>query len=187
MVITAIFTALLLLEIFIPNLGNIHLFPGLPAITTIPLTVAVFANLQSYQSSFWFGALWGLLSLLMAYLAPGDLVTVILFQNPLIAVLPRALAGLSAGIIAKKSGYIYQFLSGALASLMNTGLVILLASVFYQNNSTLLNHLKAGPSASLFIILISSLALNGILELIFSAVLTPLLVTPLKQILIKKK
>ena len=40
--VSAVFVAILLLEAFIPNVGYITILPGLPAITTIPLTVAVF-------------------------------------------------------------------------------------------------------------------------------------------------
>lgn len=90
-----------------------------------------------------FGLLWGLTSLIRAYAAPNSLVTILLFQNPVICLLPRVLAGYLAGLIIlpfKKQaktdkGLIAGYtLSGLTASIANTLLVILLSAVFYWND-----------------------------------------------------
>lgn len=41
MTILAVFVALLIVQTFVPNVGYIRILPALPAITTIPLTIAV--------------------------------------------------------------------------------------------------------------------------------------------------
>ncbi|MBA1393908.1 ECF transporter S component, partial [Lactobacillus sp. XV13L] len=43
--ISAVFVAILILQSFVPNIGYIRILPALPAITTIPLTVAIYGSL----------------------------------------------------------------------------------------------------------------------------------------------
>ena len=192
MALSAIFIALLLLESFVPNIGYITIIPGLPAITTIPLTIAVYACLSGAKAGAGLGLLWGLTSLLRAYVAPNGLVTILLFQNPVIAILPRMLAGFFAGLIGKRfdnkfkaesarvTGYT---LSGLVASITNTLVVIILSWLFYANNShALLKALgQTNNTNPLLLILLVSLGANGIAEALFSGIVTPLIVTPLKH------
>lgn len=188
--ITAVFTAILLLEAFIPNIGNITIFPGLPTITIIPLTVAVYACLMGPKAGAGFGLAWGLTSLIRAYAAPNSLVTILLFQNPVICLLPRVLAGYLAGLTVlsfKKwaktdKGLIAGYtLSGLIASIANTLLVILLSAAFYWNDpGKLLSALgQSGSGKSLLIVLLAALGANGTVEALFSGIVTPLVVTPL--------
>lgn len=58
--ITAIFIALLLIQTFTPNIGYIRILPTLPAITTIPLTIAVYSSLMGYKQGSKLGFFWGL-------------------------------------------------------------------------------------------------------------------------------
>ena len=44
--ITAVFAALLIIQTFVPNVGYIRIIPALPAITTIPITIAVYGTLM---------------------------------------------------------------------------------------------------------------------------------------------
>ncbi|MFR0585510.1 ECF transporter S component [Lactobacillus porci] len=188
--ITAVFTAILLLEAFIPNIGNITIFPGLPTITIIPLTVAVYACLMGPKAGAGFGLAWGLTSLIRAYAAPNSLVTILLFQNPVICLLPRVLAGYLAGLTVSSfkkwaktdKGLIAGYtLSGLIASIANTLLVILLSAAFYWNDpGKLLSALgQSGSGKSLLIILLAALGANGTVEALFSGIVTPLVVTPL--------
>ena len=190
--ITAVFTAILLLEAFIPNIGNITIFPGLPTITIIPLTVSVYACLMGPKAGAGFGLAWGLTSLIRAYAAPNSLVTILLFQNPVICLLPRVLAGYLAGLIIlpfKKQtktdkGLIAGYtLSGLTASIANTLLVILLSAVFYWNDpGKLLGALgQSGSSKSLLIILLTALGASGTVEALFSGIVTPIVAAPLSH------
>ncbi|MGM9904774.1 ECF transporter S component [Lactobacillus sp.] len=186
--ISAVFVAILLLEAFIPNVGYITILPGLPAITTIPLTVAVFASLRGPKASAAFGLVWGLTSLIRAYAAPNGLVTILLFQNPLIALLPRVAAGWAAGMAGQladkwegKRPLAYA-LSGLFASAVNTLMVILLSDlVYFSHPQKLALALGAKSGQSLLVILFTALAVNGILEAVFSGLITPLITAPLKQ------
>ncbi|WP_270447322.1 ECF transporter S component [Lactobacillus delbrueckii] len=186
--VSAVFVAILLLEAFIPNVGYITILPGLPAITTIPLTVAVFASLRGPKAGAAFGLVWGLTSLLRAYAAPNGLVTILLFQNPLIALLPRLAAGWAAGLAGQLADKwesrkpLAYALSGLLASAVNTLMVILLSDlVYFSHPQKLALALGAKSGQSLLVILFTALAVNGILEAVFSGLITPLITAPLKK------
>ncbi|TSO25391.1 ECF transporter S component [Lactobacillus sp. LL6] len=192
MTILAVFVALLIVQTFVPNVGYIRILPALPAITTIPLTIAVFGTLMGPKMGAEFGLIWGITRLIVAYTQPGDMVSLMLFQNPAISLIPSILSGYFAGLITaklsdkdltiRKVGYIF---SGAVASLTNTFLVIGLVSIFFMNNpASLTSYLgNFNQSTPLFIILISVLGINGLVEAAFTAIVVPIIVTPLNYIL----
>ncbi|GAA3634814.1 ECF transporter S component [Lactobacillus hamsteri] len=185
--ITAIFAAILILQTFVPNIGYVRILPTLPAITTIPLTIAIYGSLMGPKSGLLFGLFWGITRLIVAYTQPGDMVSLMLFQNPIISLVPSIVAGWLPGLIGKymhqeEIGYI---LSGAVTSLANTFLVIGLTSLLFMNNAaSLIKYLgNTTGSNSLFIVLIVALGINGVVESVFTAVLTPIIVLPLKKVL----
>lgn len=185
--ITAVFAAILIIQTFVPNIGYIRILPALPAITTIPLTIAIYSTLLGPKAGSLFGLFWGLTRLIVAYTQPGDLVSLMLFQNPIISLVPSIVAGFLPGWIAKithrnKLAYV---LSGASASISNTLLVICLTSLFFMNNSaTLMKYLgNTNGSKSLFIVLLVALGGNGIAEAIFTAILTPVIAIPVHKAL----
>lgn len=187
--ITAIFVAILLIQTFAPNIGYIRILPTLPAITTIPLTIAVYSSLLGYKKGTEFGLLWGITRLIVAYVQPGDLVSLLLFRNVFISLIPSIVAGLVPGVISKLkskiSSPIVYFLAGAFTSLANTFFVILLTTLFYFNNSkALLQALNfQNSNNSLFVILILALGFSGLVEMIFTAIATSVIVLPLKRVL----
>ena len=194
MTITAIFIALLIVQTFVPNIGYVRILPALPAITTIPLTIAIYGTIMGPKWGSMFGLVWGLTRLIVAYTQPGDMVSLLLFQNPIISLVPSILAGDFPGAITKllmtrdntvkRWGYA---LSGAVTSLTNTFLVITLASLFFMNDpaslTMYLGHFSQGTS--LFVILMISLGMNGLVEAIFTAVVVPMIVTPLNYVMKK--
>ncbi|RMC51811.1 ECF transporter S component [Lactobacillus sp. ESL0228] len=192
MAITALFVAIFLLQTFVPNIGYIRILPTLPAITTVPLTVAVYGLLMGPKKGLCFGLLWGALRFIQAYIQPADIVSIMLFRNPVIALVPSILAGLFPGLV----GYIFEqkavkvkqlgyLIAGAVTSLTNTVMVILLTSIFFANRSTeLMGYMgKFANGTPLLLALIIALGMNGIIEAVFTAVLAPLIVTPLKKTL----
>lgn len=185
--ITAIFAAILILQTFVPNIGYVRILPTLPAITTIPLTIAIYGSLMGPKSGLLFGLFWGITRLIVAYTQPGDMVSLMLFQNPIISLVPSIVAGWLPGLISK---YMHQeeisyILSGAVTSLANTFLVIGLTSVLFMNNAaSLMKYLgNTTGSNSLFVVLVVALGINGLIEAVFTAVLTPIIVLPLKKVL----
>lgn len=120
--ITAIFAAILILQTFVPNIGYVRILPTLPAITTIPLTIAIYGSLMGAKSGLLFGLFWGITRLVVAYTQPGDMVSLMLFQNPIISLVPSIIAGWLPGLISKRmhDKEISYILSGAVTSLANT-------------------------------------------------------------------
>lgn len=184
--ITAIFAAILILQTFVPNIGYVRILPTLPAITTIPLTITLYSVLMGPKSGLLFGLFWGITRLIVAYTQPGDMVSLMLFQNPIISIVPSIVAGWLPGLIAKKMKIkeISYILSGAVASLANTFLVLGLTTLFFMNNSaTLMKYLgNTSGSSSLFIVLIAALGMNGLIEAVFTAVLTTIIGLPLQKV-----
>lgn len=188
--ITAIFAALLIVQTFVPNIGYIRIIPALPAITTIPMTIAIYGTLMGPKAGLGFGLFWGLTRLVVAYTQPGDMVSLMLFQNPVISIVPSVLAGYFPGLISKafaktnyaKLGYI---ISGAVTSLTNTVMVIVLTSLFFMHDPATLVHYLGNYSSSkpLILILIAALGMNGVLEAVFTAVVVPIIVTPLNLVM----
>lgn len=188
--ITAIFMAIILLQNFVPFLGSIRILPALPAITTIPATIAIYSLLMGSKFGSLLGLFWGLISLYRAYTQPGDLVSLMLFQNPIIAIVPRVLAGFFPGLIGKylpkinfKKTILGYTLGGLSASVVNTVFVVLLTSLIFGNSKTLMHNLGDVQNTPIITVLSVALAANGISEAIFTAIVTPIVVKPLKQVL----
>lgn len=190
--ITAVFLAILILQTFVPNIGYIRILPALPAITTVPLTVAVYSSLLSPSYGIVFGLIWGLTRLIVAYTQPGDMVSLLLFRNPIIALVPSLFAGFLPSLLTNYftqknleiKKWVYA-LNGCIASITNTVLVIVLASLFFMKNPNELianiGNFTAGMP--LFLVLLISLGINGLIEAIFTALVTPLIVSPLHYIM----
>ena len=191
MTITAVFAAILIMQTFLPNIGYVRIIPVLPvAITTIPMTIAIYGTLMGTKAGLGFGLFWGITRLIVAYTKPGDMVSLMLFQNPVISIVPSVLAGFFPSLITKamgktnyaKLGYIF---SGAVTSLTNTIMVILLTSIFFMHDPASLVHYLGNYSSStpLILILITALGANGVIEAIFTALVVPVIVTPLNLVL----
>lgn len=192
--IAAIFIAIIIIQIFVPYVGYFTIIPGLPAITTLPLTLAIAASLLGPRFGFGLGLFWGILSMILAYTRPSSMVSLVLFQNPLIAILPRACAGAVAGFIGalaknnQKKQTVFYALSGLVGALTNTVLVVALSSlIFMSHPQALLSALgQAHNNGALIWILLISLGTNGIAEAIFAGIFTPIIVLPLRRILTRR-
>lgn len=189
--ITAIFVAILLLQTLVPNIGYIRLLWALPTITTIPLTVALYSCLMGSKAGVGFGIFWGLTRLFVAYTQPGDMVSLILFQNPIISLVPSIIAGWLPGLIVKlmKGEKISFLVAGVTASLTNTFLVIGLSSLLFMNHAaSLMKYLgNTSNSQSLFLVLVAALGMNGVVEASFTGLFTPVIGLPLEKVFRKYK
>ncbi len=189
--ITAIFVAILLLQTLVPNIDYIRLLPALPTITTIPLTVALYSCLMGSKAGVGFGIFWGLTRLFVAYTQPGDMVSLILFQNPIISLVPSIIAGWLPGLIVKlmKGEKISFLVAGVTASLTNTFLVIGLSSLLFMNHAaSLMKYLgNTSNSQSLFLVLVAALGMNGVVEASFTGLFTPVIGLPLEKVFRKYK
>ncbi|MCT3358272.1 ECF transporter S component [Latilactobacillus curvatus] len=182
--IMAILTAFLIIQSFIPMVGYINIIPGLPAVTTIHLTVIIGAVILGTRQGAILGLIWGLISLFRAYTSPGDPLSLLIFQNPIIAILPRLMAGMIAGFTFQ---HLYQTkirktgamaLAGIFGALINTILVIGLTRVLYGHQAAGMYHTDL---THLIIVMLGVVALNAVMEATLAAVVTPLVATPLMR------
>lgn len=182
--IRAIFIAIIILQDFVPFLGNIPLGPL--SITTMHVTVIVAAVVLGPVDGAIIGGTWGLLTWVRAFVAPSSPIAPLVMVNPLVSVVPRILIGVVAG-------YLYRWISrwtqrkklamtiaGIAGSLTNTVLVLGFIYLFYRTPAVAqaygvnVDHLLPALEAIM--------ATNGTAELIFAAIAVPLIAYPVSEV-----
>jgi uncharacterized membrane protein len=156
---------------FIP----LFIFP----ITILHIPVLVGAALLNVRSSIIFGLTFGVISWIVS-LTSG--VTGLIFNNPLISILPRILFGLSAGILFLlikniKGNFVYLAygLLALIATLFHTIFVLIMIWIFESDNLIEIYN-------NLFQFIWIVVSANGIIEAALAALLVPIFVVALKRV-----
>ena len=173
--ILGILTAIIIIQNFVPFLGNIPIPPLNPTIIQITVIVATFV--LGTKEGLIVGGVWGIVRLIKAYTLPATPLDFLLFTNPLISLVPRILIGLSAGLVyqafrkrnKEKTGMIVGAVAG---SLTNTVLVLGFIALLYGSEYSAA--LEVDPS-NLMAALAVVVATNGVAEAIASAILAPII------------
>lgn len=181
----ALFTALIVVLTFTPNLGYITIIPEIISITTLHIVVILGASILGPAHGAGLGGVWGILCLIKAFMEP--IAVNIPFQNPLVSVLPRILVGLITGLIVKVllktklPKAISVGISAAVGALTNTGLVIF---TLWATDS-LAPYLKGLPETfkNIYAALIG---MNGIAELVAAVILVPAIYMATEKIFSKQ-
>jgi len=137
MTMDAVFVAIILIMTFIPSLGYIPVTPFV-SLTLLHLPVLLGAAMGGWKKGLMLGFVFGLSSYMQALSSAGFNA---LFAYPWVAIPPRAIFGLVAGIvfsllgkISKKPGKaLYLGLACAGLTMLHTGLVFLDLYVFYPD------------------------------------------------------
>src|SRR5699024_1119174 len=175
------FLAILIAQTFIPMLGYIPLGPI--DVTIVHITVILAAVIFGTKTGAIIGLSWGLLSMLRAYIQPTPFN--IVFLNPLISVLPRMIVGwLSAAIfiLLKKrfSHKVSYAVTAGIGTFTNTVLVLggiyLFAREAYAEALGISETLLLGALGTI-------VATNGVIEIIASVIILPLVALPLSKAL----
>lgn len=178
----ALFTAIIILQNFIPFLGYIPL--GVLNLTIIHVTVIIAAILLGPKDGAIVGGVWGTITFIRAFVWPTSPLAPIVFVNPLISILPRILIGVVAGYVfiwAKKWAHSKIFaagLAGVLGSLTNTILVLGQIYLLYRGQSQAMYGLD---TAALVPYLLGLVATNGLPEALIAAVVSPAVALPLAK------
>ncbi|MFZ1690367.1 MAG: ECF transporter S component, partial [Trichococcus flocculiformis] len=141
--ILGILSAFIIVQTFVPFLGNIPIPPLNP--TIIHITVIVAAFVLSTKDGMLVGLVWGLARMVKAYTLPASPLDLLLWTNPIIAVVPRVMVGLVAGLVfhaflKRKQEKVGMVTAAVLGSLTNTVLVLGFIAHFYCNEyATALN------------------------------------------------
>ncbi|MFW5913435.1 MAG: ECF transporter S component [Bacillota bacterium] len=167
----AMFIAIIVVMAMIPQVGFFQY--GGVAITTLHVPVIISAIYGGRKFGLTIGFAFGLFSMIIAYMRPdpGNVV----FQNPVIAILPRALFGLASAYIfiglskVIKNMPVVVGLTFALGTLTHTFLV--LSSIAFLENSI---RAILGEFYDLIIIV---MALNGPIEIAIAVIIgTPIII-----------
>ena len=180
--ILGILSAFIIVQTFITFLGNIPIPPLNP--TIIHITVIVAAFVLSTKDGMLVGLVWGLARMVKAYTLPASPLDLLLWTNPVIAVVPRVMVGLVAGLVfhaflKRKQEKVGMVTAAVLGSLTNTVLVLGFIALFYGNEyATALN---VDPS-NLLKVLAGIVATNGIGEAVAAGLIAPFIATALMKV-----
>ena len=187
LVLVAIFMAIITLQSWVPALGYIML-PTI-SLTIVHITVIVAAVLVSTKAGLAIGFVWGLNSLLRAVFTASPFERLI-FQSPLVSILPRMIMPLLVGSLA---AYLYKkevktpvlgLVTGLAGSLLNTFLVLGAIGLFkgaeYASGMAI-------ESDTLWKVLGGLVVANGLPEAAMSAIVTPLILVALNRFSYRRK
>lgn len=180
--ILGILSAFIIIQTFVPFLGNIPIPPLNP--TIIHITVIVAAFVLSTKDGMLVGLVWGLARMVKAYTLPASPLDLLLWTNPVIAVVPRVMVGLVAGLVfhaflKRKQEKRGMVIAAVLGSLTNTVLVLGFIALFYGNEyATALN---VDPS-NLLKVLAGIVATNGLGEAVAAGLIAPFIAKALMKV-----
>lgn len=182
--ILSMFLAILIAQTFIPMLGYIPLGPI--DITIVHVTVILVAVLFGPKMGSVLGTTWGLLSMIRAYMQPTPFN--IVFLNPVVSVLPRLIVGFLSGVLflffrKKFSDKVSYAVTAGIGTLINT--VLVLGSIYLFASETYAEAL--GISETLLLgALVTVAGTNGIIEMIASVIILPLIAIPLSKVISRR-
>ncbi|MCO7125654.1 ECF transporter S component [Sporolactobacillus shoreicorticis] len=183
LVLISVFTAIIILQNFVPFLGYIPI--GVFSLTIIHLTVIVVALVLGPVEGAIIGGVWGMTTFIRAFTFPSSPIAPIVFTNPLISVVPRILVGFVAGYLflllkkTKRSRIICMSIAALFGSITNTVLVLGLIYIFYRVPYA--NYLQIDVSKllpALFVVVVT----NGIAEALAACFISPMIAKPLMAI-----
>ena len=182
MVLSAMFIAMIILQSFVPFLGNLPLV--ILDITIIHITVIVGGIVLGPQAGFLLGFTWGMCSFFRAFISRTP-ISLLIFTNPLISVFPRLVMGGLVALFYHKttklieSDQLRMAVSGFLGSIMNTVFVLGLIYLLMGNQYA---ELTGKTVAELPLFLMSVVMTNGIAEALAATVMTPIIASILVKI-----
>ena len=186
MVLSAMFIAMIILQSFVPFLGNLPLV--VLDITIIHITVIVGGIVLGPQAGFLLGFTWGFCSFLRAYTS-ANVLSFMIFTNPLISILPRLVMGGLVALFYHKATKLIAYdrlrmaVAGFLGSIMNTVLVL---SSIYLLMGNQYAELTGKTVAELPLFLMGVVMTNGIAEALAATVMTPIIASILVTIYKKR-
>ncbi len=184
----SILSALIIIMTFVPYLGYISY--GALSITLIHIPVIVGACLLGVKGGAALGAVWGISCIIKAVTAPPSPLEGIIFRNPLIALIPRVLMGMAAGLIMhlieKKSKTLGAVLSGIAACLTNTVLVMGGIYLIYGEKYGDVLNISSISFGGLTNYILAAFGINAVIEIATAIIITVPVVNAVSKRLIGK-
>ncbi|CAH0418261.1 ECF transporter S component [Periweissella ghanensis] len=191
LVLTAIFMAIILLQVLVPFLGYIPLGAVVvgASVTIIQFTVALGTIFLGLRSGLILGLFWGLIRIWQAFTTPFSVGSLI-FMNPFTAIGASVLIAVAVSLVIKPTTNatnvkVWQLgLAGALAALVNTGIVTLFTWIgftfFHVDWHQFINLGQSQHFLGWFLSII--VGFNGIFEVIAGIIIVPVIAMPLLKV-----
>ncbi len=179
--VISVFTAMIVVMALVPMLGFIQIFAI--SLTLIHIPVLIGGIFGGRKAAIYLGAVFGIMSLIIAFMRPANPVDM-LFQNPLISVLPRVLFGYflyEIYLLARrwiKNPFVAITTSMVVSTIVHT--ILVLIPLYLIGEETLVS---LGVTASILPFIWGVLISNGFLE----AILAGLVGGPIAQRLLVYK
>lgn len=176
LVLISIFTAIIILQNFVPFLGNIQI--GAFSLTLMHITVIIVAIALGPLDGAIIGGIWGVITFIRAFTFPSSPIAPIIFTNPLISILPRIFIGVVAGYtyLALRKTKLFEVGSMSIAALLgaltNTVLVLGLTYVFFRLHFIIFTSMNLNADQVLPFLL-GIVFTNGIFEAAAAVVVAP--------------
>ncbi len=182
LILASVFSALIIVMTVIPYMGYISY--GVIEITTLHIVTALGAVCLGWKYGAIIGGVWGFTSLLRAYMVYPVYLNYG-FGNFFVAVLPRIIVGMVAGLLflllrkTKLNDIIAAAVSTVVATLTNTTLVLSAMNIWLKFNG--------GDYSSLYQtfknILSTVVTINGLTEIIAAVIIVPAVYKAISKIL----
>ncbi|MGX7418702.1 ECF transporter S component [Carnobacterium gallinarum] len=180
--ILGMLTAIILIQNFVPIMGYIPIPPLNP--TIIHITVIIAALTLGTKDGMILGGIWGIACIVRALTFPTTPLDLLLFTNPIIAIIPRILVGFIAGYsykilrTTKLNDFTSMVISAVLGSLTNTFLVLFFIYIFY--GQAYADFIKV-DSSNLLAVMGTVVATIGLAEAVIAAFIAPVIAKSLKH------
>ena len=179
-----ILTAIILIQNFVPFLGNIPIPPLNP--TIIHITVIVATLTMSTTDGMIIGGVWGITRMIRAYTMPASPLDLLLWTNPMIALVPRILIGLFTGwayaffkkVFAKKDKLALASAS-VVGSFTNTIFVLTFIYLIYGEPYAQAIEVDMSNLVGALAVIVGT---NGVAEAIAAGIIAPLVTIPLRKV-----
>lgn len=179
-----ILTAIIIIQNFVPFLGNIPIPPLNP--TIIHITVIIATLSMSTTDGVIIGTVWGLTRIIRAVTMPATPLDYWLWINPVISLLPRMMIGLTTGWtyqlfrrVFPKRDKLALASASVVGSFTNTILVLLFIFLFFRDDYASAIQVDVSNLGAALAVIVGT---NGVAEAIAAAVIAPLVALPLRKV-----
>lgn len=184
--IMGMLTAIILIQNFVPVMGYIPIPPLNP--TIIHITVIIAALTLGTRDGMILGGIWGIACIVRAFTFPTTPLDILLFTNPIIAIVPRILVGLVAGYSYQKlkltrlKDLTSMIIAAVLGSLTNTFFVLFFIYLIY--GQAYADFIQVDHS-NLLAVMGTAVATIGVAEAVIAAVVSPTIAKALKRFILR--
>lgn len=181
-----VLSALIIVMTFVPYIGYISY--GALSITLLHIPVIIGACVLGAKGGATLGAVWGITCIIKAVMAPPSPLEGIIFRNPLIALIPRIIAGLAAGFVFEilgkklKTKHIGSVAAAVTACLCNTILVMGGIYLIYGESQLGFSQITFGGLTNY---ILAAFTINAVIEIAVGIIIAVPISHALRKIKIK--